>query len=168
MNRPNKQSAIKVMIEAVVIAVICSAAAVIVNAARPGGIPFIPKKQYEIFVPCPEPIGDVTPMSPAELPEADTGRDVLIVDARVEEAYEEWRAPGAINVPFDYLMPVCTGRLKEIAGSGAKKVIVYGDGEDPDSGRELGRELSGKGIRNVYFVEGGAPALKNQTSEAPQ
>jgi hypothetical protein len=39
-------------------------------------------------------------------------------------------------------------------------VVVVGDGEDPDSGRELARELAGKGLKNMAYVTGGAPALK--------
>ncbi|MFH1437767.1 MAG: hypothetical protein ABIJ56_18815, partial [Pseudomonadota bacterium] len=54
--------------------------------------------------------------------------------------------------------------LKEIASSGASMVVVYGDGDDPDSGKELGRELAGQGIRNVHYVEGGAPAIRDQNS----
>jgi hypothetical protein len=37
--------------------------------------------------------------------------------------------------------------------------MVFGDGQDPDSGEQLARELAGRGIRNVRFVQGGAPAL---------
>jgi 3-mercaptopyruvate sulfurtransferase SseA len=45
-----------------------------------------------------------------------------------------------------------------ITRSNAKRVIVYGDGDNPDSGREWARLLSGGGIRNVNFIDGGAPA----------
>jgi hypothetical protein len=38
-------------------------------------------------------------------------------------------------------------------------VIVYGDGGRPDSGEYLGKEISGRGIKNVYFIRGGAPAV---------
>jgi hypothetical protein len=38
--------------------------------------------------------------------------------------------------------------------------VVFGDGGNPDSGEQLAREIAGKGIRNVRFVEGGAPLLE--------
>ena len=44
----------------------------------------------------------------------------------------------------------------------ARKVIVYGDGDDPDSGRQLADAISGKGVKNVFHVRGGADALKNR------
>ena len=49
--------------------------------------------------------------------------------------------------------------VETIAASGATRVVVYGDGGAPDSGEYLGREISGRGIKNVFFVTGGAPAL---------
>ncbi len=46
-------------------------------------------------------------------------------------------------------------------------MVVYGDGGDPDSGEQLARELAGKGIRNVGFVRGGAPAILAARGEKP-
>ena len=69
-----------------------------------------------------------------------------------------------MNVPFDYLDPTPKDVLKnlarKIAVSGARRVIVYGDGDIPDTGEQLGREIAGYGIRNVFFLRGGAPVLK--------
>jgi hypothetical protein len=48
---------------------------------------------------------------------------------------------------------------RSIAASGASRVVVYGDGGRPDSGEHLGREISGRGIKNVFFVRGGAAAV---------
>lgn len=71
-----------------------------------------------------------------------------------------------MNVPYDYLDPTPGSVIEElarrIARSKAQRVYVYGDGEDPDSGEQLAREISGKGVRNVFFVRGGAPALQEQ------
>jgi hypothetical protein len=44
-------------------------------------------------------------------------------------------------------------------------VVVYGDGGAPDTGELLAREISGHGIKHVFFVEGGAPELRS--SERP-
>ena len=79
-----------------------------------------------------------------------------VIDSRSSEDFRFWHFPGAISIPFDYLSPVESGDLGKIASSGASRVIVYGDGMVPDSGRELARELSGQGIKNVCFIEGGA------------
>jgi rhodanese-related sulfurtransferase len=149
--------------DAAIVTVACGAAALIVNAARPDGIPLVQQKDYEIYVPCPETLGHAERMGPVQFLNLEEDK-VLVIDARDSEAFGAWHHPGAVNVPFDYLMPVCTVSLKEIASSGARKVIVYGDGADPDSGKELARELSGNGIRNVYWVKGGAPLLRDGTS----
>ncbi|MFH1438916.1 MAG: rhodanese-like domain-containing protein, partial [Pseudomonadota bacterium] len=98
-----------------------SAVALLVNAARPGGIALIEKKEYEIFVPCPEPVGEVTKMSPVDFL-ALKRKKVLVIDARYGEDYDQWHYPQAMNVTFDYLEPVCRLSLKEIASSGASMV----------------------------------------------
>jgi hypothetical protein len=68
-----------------------------------------------------------------------------------------------VNVAYDWLDPVPEETLSElarsIAASGATRVVVYGDGKRPDSGEHLGREISGRGIKNVFFIRGGAPAV---------
>ena len=83
-----------------------------------------------------------------------------VVDARSAEAFARWHLTRAMNVPFDYLEATPPDIIRRIASSGAREVIVYGDGEDPDSGEQLARELSAKGLRNVHFVAGGAPAIE--------
>jgi hypothetical protein len=163
MGKLNKNPVFIVIRDGVIISMLCAAVAITVNAVRPDGIDLITKQEYEIFVPCPEPIGEVESMSPVDFLNL-TEEKVFLIDARIKKEYGAWHYPGAQNIPFDYLMPVCTVSLKEIASSGARMVIVYGDGKDPDSGRELGRELSGNGIKNVHFVEGGAPLIRDRKS----
>ena len=84
---------------------------------------------------------------------------VLVIDARSPAEFRAWHLPGARSVPFDYLEPIGDGALRDVASSGAPLVAVYGDGADPDSGRELAKELSARGVRAVFHVQGGAPAL---------
>lgn len=140
--------------DAVLVVAACTVTGIFANAVRPEGIPFIQRNMYQIFVPCPEPTGEVTRLVPRDLIEADEMS--LVIDARSRDDFDFWRFPGSINIPFDYLSPVSPEDLEKIISSGTKRVIVYGDGMVPDSGRELARELSGQGIKNVCYIEGGA------------
>jgi hypothetical protein len=147
--------------EAAVVAAVTGLLALGVNALRPGGLPLVALAPYEVLVPCPEPGGPVAPVEPSDA--ALRGARVLLVDARDAASYRAGHFPEAVNVPYDWLDPLPEPDLKrlarQIAASGATRVFVYGDGGRPDSGEHLGREISGRGIRNVGFVRGGAPAL---------
>ena len=90
----------------------------------------------------------------------------LIVDARPPEERGSFVWPGALEIPYDYLSPTPPEAVQRIAASGAPRVVVFGDGGDPDSGEQLARELAGKGLRNVCFVRGGAPALEKARGAA--
>lgn len=135
--------------------------ALAVNAFRPAGLPLVAPEPYEVLVPCPEPGGPVATVEPSD--PTLRGPRVFLVDARDPGAYGRGHVPGAVNVPYDWLDPIPETALRElarrIAASGATRVVVYGDGGRPDSGEHLGREISGRGIRNVGYVRGGAPAL---------
>lgn len=156
--------AFRIVRDAIIATLVCSVAGLAFNAVRPSGIPLIADTTYEIFVPCPEPLGEVEPLSPGD-PRIQDGK-ALRIDARSAEEYAAWHLPDARHVPFDYLEGVPDEVVRRVAGSGAALVVVYGDGGDPDSGREMARELAGRGVRNVFFVQGGAPALRG--GEGPQ
>jgi rhodanese-related sulfurtransferase len=125
-------------------------------------LPLFQTRPYDIVVPCPEPVGDATALAPTSAYLRDFTS--LVIDARSAEEFAQWHWPGAINVPFDWLGPPVqaeVGQLaKRVTASHSKRLVIYGDGDNPDSGREWARLLAGGGIRNVSFVEGGAPALK--------
>ena len=95
----------------------------------------------------------------------------MVVDARPAAEAAAWRFGQALNVPYDYLDPTPDEVLGEvaraIAASRARHLAVYGDGESPDSGEQLAREISASGIKNVLFVRGGAPALQRRSSPGP-
>jgi hypothetical protein len=137
-----------------------------VNLVHPERIPYIAEKEYEILVPCPEPGGEVSVIQPGDSVLREQG--TFVVDARSREAFESWHFRKAANVTYDYLDPTppetLQGLAKSIARSGARRVAVYGDGDNPDSGEQLAKEISGNGIKNVSFIEGGAPVLKAKTS----
>ncbi|MGI5865500.1 MAG: rhodanese-like domain-containing protein [Myxococcales bacterium] len=141
----------------------CAAVGLAFNGLRPsGGIPVIQREAYDLLVPCPDISAEVDPIEPtdARLGEGRT----LVIDAREPESFAAWHHPAARNVVYDYLDPIAEEKVREFARSGAAMVAVYGDGADPDSGRELAKELASKGIRNVYFVRGGAPALRERST----
>ena len=149
------------LVEAVVVTLASAAVGLVFNAVRPDGLPLVATTPYQILVPCPEPGGPVQ----AVVPDAATlqAAGTFLVDARSPEEYAANHLAGAVNIHYDWLDPVPEEQLlalaEEIAASGAVRVVVYGDGGRPDSGEHLGREISGRGIKSVHFVEGGAPAL---------
>lgn len=155
---------IKIFIEAVIICAAMAVVGLIINAVRSDGLPFIADKPYEIFVPCPETLGEVEMISSNDARLMDD--KTYIIDARSQEEYDTWHYGDAICVTYDYLDPISPEELKNIsmniASSGKARLVVYGDGDGREgtTGYELGRELAGNGINNVFIVEGGADALK--------
>lgn len=157
--RVNGQSWRAALRDAVVIAALCAAVGIAVNAVRTDGITLVQQEPYQILVPCPESMGEAEGVSPEQLDLANA--KLLLIDARSKAQFAQWHANRALSVPFDYLESVNEAHVRRVASSGAQEVLVYGDGADPDSGEQLARELSSKGIRNVRFVRGGAPVLQS-------
>lgn len=143
--------------EAALIALGCAAVAVGANALRKDPLPIVQREPYQLFVPCPESHGAVDALEPGDPRLAQKG--VLFIDARSAAAFSAWHEPGAVNLAYDFLEPVSENAVRSLLNSRASLVAVYGDGDDPDSGAELAKELSGKGVRGVAFVRGGAGAL---------
>jgi hypothetical protein len=162
-SRPSALLPREVLRDALLVIVLSGFIALLFNSLQPKGVPLIRINPYEILVPCPETLGEADPLPP-DSPLLQEKR-TLIIDARTSADLIAWSQPGALHVPFDYLDPVDPAMIKRIASSGAARVVVFGDGHDPDSGEQLGRELAGRGIRNVAYVTGGAPALKALTPE---
>jgi hypothetical protein len=148
--------------EAVLVAAVSSLVGIAIDLIHPRGIPLIARQEYEILVPCPEPGGEVNSVKVDD--PVLHHESTFVVDARSEEQHRAWRFRQAVVVPYDYLYPTPEEAIRRLAKaitqSRAQRVVVYGDGERPDSGEQLGKELSGHGIRNVHFVLGGAPALE--------
>lgn len=149
--------------DAVRVTVGCVVVALTVNAwIHPEPIPLIAEREYDILVPCPEPGGEVAAMTCDDplLHAVST----FLVDARHRPEYAQWHFRDAVNVPYRYLDPTPRDTLEALAAaiarSRARRVAVYGDGDNPDTGMLLGREISGHGIRHVFYVRGGARALR--------
>ncbi len=90
----------------------------------------------------------------------------LLLDGRSPEEFQTWHVEGARSLPFDYLTPVSPEQVRELLKLRPRRVVVYGDGDDPDSGEQLARQIAGKGLKNVFFVRGGAAALRRPRSRA--
>lgn len=154
--------------DALVVVILAAILALVVNAMRTDGIVLVAKESFEIFVPCPEPMGEATAISA----DAALVRDPssLLIDVRSREEHDEWRLPGSLSRPFDWLAEQDQINLeaaevaRSVAPSGKHHVVVYGDGGDPDSGRHWAALLSAAGVKNVVFVSGGADALRSLSS----
>jgi len=142
----------------------CAVVAFGTNALRSMGIPVVAREPYQILVPCPDEVGESIEMAADDARLRSSG--TLLIDARDTADYAAWHLERARSVPYDFLDPVNEKAVQEIASTGASVVAVYGDGAEPDSGRELAREIAGKGIRNVHHVVGGAPALQPKAPDA--
>ena len=166
-DRPRVQFVSNALWDAAVIALVGLLIGVLFNAMRPASLPLIALTPYQTLVPCPEPGGPVGALD-APSPEISSPRSFLI-DARSRAEYGESHLQGAVSVPFDWLDPTSDEVLAELAGSvaasGANRVVVYGDGGRPDSGEYLGKEISGRGIKNVFFIRGGARAVLEREEE---
>ncbi len=155
--------------DALIIAAISSTLALAINFVHPNAIPFIAAEPYQTLVPCPVSGGEVHTL------QADDARLSLttsfLIDARSPEEFEISHFPRAQNITYDYLDATPPEILKQlaktIAQSRAQQVIVYGDGDDPDTGHELGKEISGHGIKNIFYIQGGAPVLLKTKEEQP-
>lgn len=148
-----------VLRDAVLVVLLGAGVALATNALRrERRLPLIASAAPEILVPCPEVRGDAAAVAPAEVRPSEPG--VALIDAREAEAYARWHLPGALSIPFDYLEPPAPEAVKRVLATRARRVVVYGDGGDPDSGEQLARALAGRGIRNLVYVKGGAPALQ--------
>lgn len=159
---PAKRGTVVVILrDAAIVTALSVVTALVVNAVRAEGIPLVQKEEYDILVPCPEPVGDPEKIA-ADDPRIKDDKSLLL-DVRSKEEFTDWHLEGARNQPFDWLGPPVDEEVgtvaKQVAASRAQRVIVYGDGDNPDSGREWAKLLSGARIKNVFYVEGGAPAL---------
>lgn len=133
-----------------------------VNLLRQQPLAWVQSVPYDILVPCPEVTGDATEV-PATSPLVSDAHTFLI-DVRTASEFDTWHVGNARNQPFDWLGPPADSEAKaiarEVARTGMRQVVVYGDGGDPDSGREWARILAGARLKNVHYVAGGAPALR--------
>jgi rhodanese-related sulfurtransferase len=154
--------------DALVVVTVACVLALIVNQVRSDGIPLIAKSEFEILVPCPEPMGEAIPI--AADAEMIHDPNSLLIDVQSQGGHDAWHLPNALHQPFDWLAEQdevhrkAAGVAKTIARSRKHRVVVYGDGGNPDSGRHWAALLSAAGIKNVVYVAGGAAAMRQRAS----
>jgi len=153
-----------VLRDAAIIVVVGAVLGLVTNQFRTGRLPLVAQKDFEILVPCPEPLGTARAVLPSDPLISDP--DTLIIDARSEEEYRDWHLPSALSVPFDWLAEQdeidaqARSVAKDVARSRKHAVVIYGDGGDPDSGQQWAALLNMAGIRNVAYIKGGALELR--------
>ena len=162
-NTQTNRSLRKVVLTATTVVLAAAAIGVVSNLVRrQENLPWIQATPYELLVPCAEPVGQAQAIVARDALVLD--KTSLLIDARATTEFAQRHIEHALNVPFDWLGPPVQDEVTRVTQmvtrSNAQRVIVYGDGDDPDSGREWARLLSGGGIRNVYYMDGGLPAFK--------
>jgi hypothetical protein len=144
--------------DAILLVLLAAGIGLAANALRPSGrIAMVAREPHEILKPCPEAGGRVEPIEAASLSVSEPG--LLLLDGRAADAFAAWHAHGARSLPFDYLEPVSREAVAKLLTLRPRRVVVYGDGENPESGEQLAKQIAGQGLKNVFFVRGGAPAL---------
>ena len=154
----------RVLRDAAIVVLVAACCALGTNAARSDGITLLARTEYEILVPCPEPEGTAEGIPPTD--ERIASNKSLLIDAREPTDFEAWHLPNAISVPLDWLAEQqeidaqAQTVAQQVARSGRRDVVVYGDGANPDSGQYWAALLNSAGIKHVVYVTGGAPALR--------
>jgi len=145
------------------IVLIASSLGILSNALRSDRLSLVAKSEYDIMVPCPEPLGQAKAIAPTD-PRINAA-DSLVIDARSKDEYAAWHLPTAISIPFDWLaeqeqINEETQRVaRDVARSRKHAVVIYGDGGEPDPGRQWAALLNLAGIKNVTYVAGGSAVL---------
>lgn len=154
-----------IVADAVWVALVFSALALGVNAVRTDGLPLVAEKPYDdlLYVPCPvDAAGIEVEGLAADDPRARSDR-TLFIDTRSEAEFAAWHVAGALHMPHDPLQTPTDETIeavaRQVAASGRRQVLVYCAGDWPDA-EDFGRLLAKNGIRNVFHVRGGAPALR--------
>jgi rhodanese-related sulfurtransferase len=145
----------KMIVQALAILLIASAAGLIVNAMRPDGIGLLGGGQSAVAANREN--GEIGIKDATELFASGRG---LFLDARTPWEFEAGRIQGALSLPpdeFDFLFPELEERLRS-----AEALITYCDGERCPLGNELARMLRERGIDNVFVLKNGWALWRNE------
>ena len=146
---------VRIVVQAVALAGLACSIGLVVNLARPQGLPLVADKPYEIYKPCPVVSAEAEGVAIDALPRDLAGW--ILIDSRRERAFEQAHPAGARSVPYDPLQSPEESVLAALRREKAAGILVIGDNEI-DSGRLLGAELAGAGLRGVRYLKGGFDA----------
>jgi rhodanese-related sulfurtransferase len=159
-----QQKGIMAIRQFLVLAVVATALALVVNVVSPNRIPLV-GDYYEIQVrdgmivpPSAEP-GD-PPFIAVDRAQAEyTMGTALFVDSRDKSEFDCGTIPGSVNIPFDYLPD---NNLREYIDSALggvapdKTIITFCSGEECDLSLHLARNLQAMGYSDVLIFFGGS------------
>lgn len=104
-----------------------------------------------------ERFGSVPTISLARIMEVQKSSELLFIDARPSELFEDERIVGSVNLPLHSNMPLeVSERIRA-----SRVVVVYCDGESCDASKELALRLRSAGFTNVYVFVGGLEAWRS-------
>lgn len=149
------------LIRSVLLTAGCLLVGVVWNALRPNGIPLVAPRPYDIYVPCPETLVEADSISADEVTKQ---ANVLYVDARPQEEYDQLHIKGAVSFPY----PLLDEPVDEQAAALKRRrvpIVTYGDGGRGDLGDMLASLLTELEIPNVSHLEGGLPAWRERGGE---
>jgi rhodanese-related sulfurtransferase len=84
--------------------------------------------------------------------------DVLWIDARAQEVYDQGHQPGALRLPPDEWQQLLPDLFEQIT-SASKPIVVYCDGQKCGKSKEVSERLRAIGVADVYHLIGGWSAL---------
>jgi len=139
------------LLQSIGIIIISGALGIGVNAFRAEGIPLMERWQEKVLNE--QLTGGLPAVSLKQVKEAYKSGDVLLVDARNPEFFEQGHIPGAVSLPvreFDSVFP----RLEEQLRA-APRVITYCDGASCELSVELTEKLLFAGLEYIEIFTGG-------------
>ena len=149
MERSGKTSGFgRVVVEAAVIAIISALVGVIVNAVRPGGIPFIYQKEQNLQ----EQVSGIELNDAKALFDSD---QALFLDARPADEFQKGHIKGAVSVPVEQYDSIKDSVLAGV--SPRKTIVTYCSGEDCMSSVMLANKLADDGHQQIKVFFGGWP-----------
>lgn len=146
---------IKIIGQAVVLALVASVVGFFFNLARSSGLDWVARSPYDIYKDCPELSKEASEVKVEHLEEDLSS--LVVVDARPTNAYLEAHIPAARSVPYDPLRSMEESLVEQLRTMGPNRILVYGD-VAIDSGRLMAGELASAGLLGVRYLAGGFEA----------
>lgn len=145
----------RIVVRALVLVGLACAVGLVINEARSRGLPLLADEPYQIYVPCPVVSTEAAAMTVGELPADLTGW--ILIDSRQPEEFALAHPAGARLLSYHPLESPAENVLAGLRREQATGILVIGD-TAIDSGRLLGAELAGAGLRGVHYLQGGFEA----------